>query len=70
VYATSSASEVSGFCAAVVMIPASCRRLITSDQDEPAAEDWTPAQVPSESQGSLLPRAGRMLPIYYAALRV
>jgi len=39
---TSSASEVSGFCTAVAVIPAPSRRLITSDQDEPSAyAPWT-----------------------------
>ena len=37
VCATSSASEVSGFCTAMTASPALCRRWITADQDEPSA---------------------------------
>src|ERR1700733_15907216 len=42
VCATSSASDISGFCTAVAVTPAPCRRLITSDQEEPSAyAPWT-----------------------------
>src|SRR6267143_380467 len=37
VAATSSATEVRGFCTDVTCIPAACRRSMTSDQDEPSA---------------------------------
>src|ERR1700683_2156029 len=40
--ATSPASDISGFCTAVAVIPAPCRCLITSDQEEPSAyAPWT-----------------------------
>ncbi|MNY37386.1 hypothetical protein D3C86_1719470 [compost metagenome] len=37
--ATSSATEVSGFCTAVTCRPAACKRVITSAQLEPSAQE-------------------------------
>src|SRR5438874_2039313 len=37
--ATASGSVVSGFCTAVTLRPAACKRAITSDQDDPSANN-------------------------------